>query len=146
MGTRRKTGATLYLRGVPEELVREAKAVAARQGKTLTALVTETLAAALRAGPAKRIGAVGRDLPPDFRKSMAWFETHKKTLTRRYPGEYVAIVGARVVDHDRQFDPLARRMFARLGVRPIFMPRIPARGERDAEPTVNVPSPRLVQA
>ncbi len=146
MGTRRKTGATLYLRGVPEELVREAKAVAARPGKTLPALVPETLAAALRAGPAKRIGAVGRALPPDFRKSMAWFEAHKKTLTRRYPGEYVAIVGARVVDHDRQFDPLARRMFARLGVRPIFMPRIPARGERDAEPTVNVPSPRLVRA
>lgn len=145
MGTRRKTGATLYLRGVPEELVREAKAVAARQGKTLTALVTETLAAALRAGPGKRIGA-RRDLPPDFRKSMAWFEAHKKTLTRRYPGEYVAIVGTRVVDHDRQFDPLARRMFARLGVRPIFMPRIPARGERDAELTVNVPSPRLVRA
>lgn len=145
MGTRRKTGATLYLRGVPGELVREAKAVAARQGKTLTALVTETLAAALRAGPGKRFGA-RRDLPPDFRKSMAWFEAHKKTLTRRYPGEYVAIVGARVVDHDRQFDPLARRMFARLGVRPIFMPRIPARGEGDAEPTVNVPSPRLVQA
>jgi hypothetical protein len=123
--------------------VREAKVAAARRGITLTALVTATLAAALRGGRDRGMPALPEGVPPDFRQSMEWFEAHKQRLTKRYPGEYLAIVGARVVDHDPSFDPLARRVFARFGVRSIFMPRIPARGERDAG-IVNVPSPRLL--
>lgn len=143
---RRRSGSVLYLRGVPQTLVREAKAAAARRGITLTALVTETLAGALQGGPPGGTSHLKRPLPADFRESMAWFEAHRETLKRRYAGEYLAIVKNRVVDHDREFDPLARRVFARLGVRPIFMPRIPARrGEDDAE-VINIPSPRLLRA
>jgi heme exporter protein D len=35
---------TLYLRGLPRQLVREAKAAAARRGSTLAALVSDSLA------------------------------------------------------------------------------------------------------
>lgn len=138
--------AVLYLRGVPQELVREAKAVAARRGTTLKALVTEALAAALRVDGGKPRSAAADELPADFRAAMAWFEPRKRALAKRYPGEYVAIMGARVIDHDHKFDPLARRVFERLGVRPIFMPRMPRPGERDDAEVVHVPSPRVVRA
>lgn len=34
---------------------------------------------------------------------------------RRYPGEYVALSGGRVVDHDKQDEALAARVFRKFG-------------------------------
>jgi len=42
----------------------------------------------------------------------------------RGPFKYVAIVGRAVIDHDRDFEALAGWVFGRLGVRPLFMPRV----------------------
>ncbi|MGH9379825.1 MAG: hypothetical protein ACRD2Z_04330 [Thermoanaerobaculia bacterium] len=42
----------------------------------------------------------------------------------------MAIVDSEVADHDRDFEALATRVFDRLGVRPIFMPRVTAEPER----------------
>jgi hypothetical protein len=127
--------ATLYLRGVPAPLVREAKVAAARRGITLTALVAEALARCLDAAPPG-----GEELPADLQAEKAWYEAHQKDLAGRYRGQYVAIVDQRVVDHDKAFGPLANRVFARFGVRPIFMPRC-----LDGDRVANLPSPRIAR-
>jgi len=159
-------GATLYLRGLPETLVREAKATAARRGVTLAALVAEALqqavgvqlpppgtaragrarsAAASRPGPAApggaRTGKAAADAAERLSESIRWFEANRRRLLRRYRDQYVAIDRGRVIDHDRDFDALARRVFTRLGSRPLFMPKVTAE-----ERVVHVPSPRLIEA
>lgn len=130
-------GTTLYLRGVPRELVREAKAEAARRGLTLTAFVTDALRRALE-GQTNAFEAPPAD---ELAKSLRWFEQNRARLLRRYRDQYVAIHRNRVVDHDRDFDALARRVFRRFGTRPVCMPKV-TEGER----VVHVPSPRLAGA
>ena len=57
---------------------------------------------------------------------------------RRYPGEYVALAGGRVVDHDKQDEALAARMFAKFGEATFYIARL------EQSPTVyEVPSPEL---
>jgi hypothetical protein len=108
---------TLYVRGVPRPVVREAKAAAAREGRTLGGWVSDRLARAT--------GTSGAASSADqLRDDLAWYEAHKARLGRRYAGQYVAIVGRTVVDHDVVFEALARRVFARFGTRPICMPRV----------------------
>jgi hypothetical protein len=127
---------TLYLRGVPRELVREAKAEAARRGMSLTAFAKEALARALG-----RAADGGMDETKPIRPDLDWFEANRKRLVRRYPDEYVAIVNRRVVDHDRDFGALAQRVFAKHGNRPIAMPKV------TPEPrVVHLRSPRRVAA
>ncbi len=127
-------GATLYLRGLPEGLVREVKATAARRGMTLTALVAE----ALRGIAGTERPAEARD---DLTASMRWYERNRRKLLRRYRGEYVAILSGKVLDHDRDFHALASRVFGRLGPRPVFMPKVTAE-----ERVVRLPSPLLVES
>jgi hypothetical protein len=137
-------GKTLYLRALPESLVREAKATAARRGITLAALVAEALQEAVgtvdrrvkagRAQPAQGAGATAQGLA----ESMRWFEANRTRLLRRYRDQYVAIDRNRVIDHDRDFAALARRVFARLGARPVLIPKVTVE-----ERVVHVPSPRL---
>lgn len=111
---------TLYLRGMPRALVREAKAEAARRGISLTAFAREALARALG-----RTGARdGVDEIKPIRPDLEWFEANRARLARRYRNEYVAIVNRRVVDHDPDFGTLARRVFAKHGHRPIAMPKV----------------------
>ncbi|MGQ0549889.1 MAG: DUF5678 domain-containing protein, partial [Armatimonadota bacterium] len=124
--------ATVYLRGIPEHVVREAKAAAARRGVTLAVFVSEALAQSLG------VDAVGSEDAGDLRAEMAWYQTHKRKLLPRYRDQYLAIVNRKVVDHDKDFGALARRVFKRLGVRPIFMPKCV-----DGDRVVNLPSPRV---
>ncbi len=63
---------TLYLRGLPQDLVRELKARAARQGLTLTALVTDALTRAVETAPQD-------DLKP-LEADMAWYEAHTSRI------------------------------------------------------------------
>jgi hypothetical protein len=121
---------TLFLRGMPRRLVREAKAAAARDGTTLARWVSERLA---RAAGAPAAG------PDELGDAMAWLEANRARLERRYAGQYVAIVSRRVIDHDADFDALARRVFARIGARPVFMPRM-------GETEVRIRSPRRVRS
>jgi anaerobic glycerol-3-phosphate dehydrogenase len=106
---------TLYLRGVPTSLVRELKAQAARRGLTLTALAI--------AGLTRALGTESQDDLKPLEADMAWYDAHQRQLLRRYAGEYLAIADRRVLDHDPDFSALARRVFAKVGVRPIFMPQ-----------------------
>ena len=108
---------TLYVRGVPRPVVRQAKAAAAREGRTLGGWVADRLA---RATGTSRAASSADQLRDD----LTWYESHKAHLEPRYSGQYVAIVGRAVVDHDVAFEALARRVFARFGTRPICMPRV----------------------
>ena len=66
------------------------------------------------------------------------FERQKSQLLRRYPGQYVAIYGGRVVDHDKEDEPLAARLFAKLGDVPFLIARVEKR------PTVyDFPGPEI---
>jgi hypothetical protein len=112
--------------------VREAKAAAARRGTTLAAVVSDALERSFHEDD----GA--RESSRELRDAMRWYERNRPRLLSRYGGEYVAIVDRSVVDHDRDFESLAGRVFARFGVRSVFMPRV-----QEAEARVRVKSPRL---
>lgn len=133
-----KATKTLYVRGVPEPLLRRAKALAAHRGATLTTLVLEALENTVRAADEPADEAT--DELPMLDDDMAWYEANKQALLKRHRGEYLAVRERRVVDHDHDFGALARRMFARYGRGPLFMPRCAA-GER----TVRLRSPRVAR-
>ena len=119
----------LYLRGVPRSLVREAKAAAARQGRTLASLTCRALASALESGAS--------DAPDALGSEMAWFEKSRELLLARYPGQYLAIVGHAVLDHDPEFSALAERVFKK-GARAVFMPRLTPKAT-----AIRIRSPRV---
>lgn len=106
----------LYLRGVPRKLVREAKAEAARQGRTVASLTCSALASALSGEQAVT--------PTGLDADRRWYERNRKQLMARYEGQYLAIVRGVVVDHDTDFETLAERVFDKLGPRPLFMPLV----------------------
>jgi len=122
---------TLYLRDIPKTLVRDLKARAALRGMTLTDLVIETLS--------RSAGDDGLAALRPLEADMTWYEAHKPNLLRRYRGEHLAILNKRVIDHDENFDALARRVFATIGVRSIFMPLCV-----DPEPVFHFHSPQIV--
>lgn len=124
----------LYLRGVPRGLVREAKAAAAREGRTLASLTCGALASALGA-------EAPEDPTAELRREMSWYQKHRARLFARFQGEFVAIYRRAVIDHDHDFSALAERVFEKLGPRPIFMPHL----VRQA-PIARVRSPRLVRS
>lgn len=123
---------TLYLRNVPARLVREAKVKAAREGTTLTAVVVEALRRSLESRE-----PVGSTLEDELRESMEWYDANRGKLLKRYRDEHVAIADRQVIDHDEDFERLATRVFARVGARPIFMPRV-----TESTEVVRIRSPR----
>lgn len=127
---------TLYVRKVPDALLRRAKALAARRGETLTQLVLRALEEEVSGAEPE---AAGGPAHAGLEADMAWYEAHLDELLPRYQGEYVAVVDGEVVDHDRDFDPLARRVFERYCARSVYLPKcLP--GER----RVRLRSPRRV--
>lgn len=140
-GPVRETGAvkpasTLYLRGIPVELARRAKAQAAGAGLTLTQFVIEAISSALEQ---EAVGAptLTDPLDPDIK----WFTQHKADLCVDFAGKYVAIIDKKVVDSDERFGPLAERVFGKFGVRSIFMPKCVI-GER----VIQVRSPKVAMS
>lgn len=124
------------LRGVDPEAVRLAKLEAARRGQPLGRVVGDLVRQALSSEAAAN--------EPDDRDPLAedtaWFEKERPRLFKKYPGEYLAIIEQRVVDHDSAFDSLSRRVFAKYGVRSILMPKV------TREPRViRLRSPRIVR-
>ena len=128
---------TLYLRGVPRAVVKQAKVAAAQRGTTLAAFVTEAMQRSLGSKAAPDSAELADPLAGDF----AWLEAHRDRLVRKYEGLYVAIVNGEVIDHDSDFSALAQRVFRRGGVRPVLMPRVTR-----AAPVVHLRSPRRKRA
>lgn len=125
---------TLYLRGMADALLREAKAEAARRGITLTAFVTEAIERAV----ADASGSAS--LPAELAADAEWFEENRQRLLETYPGEYVAIVDREVFDHDVDSGALAERVFTKLDRRHVFMPHCV-----EHEEPVHLRSPRVVR-
>lgn len=131
-----KPGSTLYLRGIPVELSRRAKSHAARSGVTLTQFVIDALSTALER---EAIGSLTNKVADPLERDISWYKEHRAELSRPFGDKYVAIIDQQVVDSDAEFGPLAERVFARFGVRPIFMPKCVS-GER----VIQVRSPARV--
>lgn len=112
---------TLYLRGMPVGLVREAKAAAARRGCTVARFVADALQNALSTTGEAAAADGGAD---ELAESMAWYERNRARLVRKYAGAYIAVWNGAVIDHDTDFEALAGRVFDRVGVRPVFLPRV----------------------
>jgi hypothetical protein len=127
---------TLYLRGVPRNLVREAKAEAARRGMSLTAFAKEALAKALGTPAGEEEEGGIQSIRPD----LDWFEANRKRLAKRYRDEYIAIINRKAVDHDPDFGALAQRVFAKYGVKSIAMPKVTPQ-----ERVVNIRTPVRVE-
>jgi hypothetical protein len=130
----------IYLRGLPAQLVREAKALAARRGITLASFVAEAIVQAIQqaGAPAEESTAPLNLQSDELASEMRWFEQNRERLARTLSGEYVAIVQREVIDHDTNFDALARRVFAKVGTRNVFMPLV---GPKTAP--LRLRSPRL---
>jgi Family of unknown function (DUF5678) len=122
----------VYLRGIPSDVVREAKAAAARRGVTLAGYVADALGRAVKQRDA------APDSASDLSREQRWYERQRERLVRDYDGEYVAIIGQSVIDHDADFEALAERVFASHGARNIFMPLVGS-----ARRVVRVRSPRV---
>lgn len=140
----------VYLRGLPRELIREAKALAARRGVTLAAIVIDSLARTIREEQGARAAAAAsepREMHEmheikEMTRARSWFDDHRERLSHEIGGQYAAIVDDAVLDHDADFDALAQRVFARLGARDVFMPLVPA-SRAELQP-LRVRSPRLI--
>jgi len=66
------------------------------------------------------------------------FERQRARLLRRHLGQYVAFYRGRMVDHDKDDEAMAARLFAELGDVPFFIARV------ERTPTVyDVPSPEV---
>ena len=66
------------------------------------------------------------------------FLRQRLQLLRRYPGQYVALYGGRVVGRHKDCEALAARLFAELGDVPFFIARLEKR------PTVyDLPGPEV---
>jgi hypothetical protein len=123
----------VYLRGIPSDVVREAKAAAARRGVTLAGFVADTLARALRD---QRPSA--QEPADDLSKEVRWYERNRERLVREFGGEYIAVVDSAVVDHDADFEALAERCFSKYGAHNLFMPLV-----SKTKPSIHVRSPRV---
>lgn len=122
--------ATVFLRGVDERAVRLAKVEAARSGLTLGRVVGDALIVSLGGGS---VDPSADALAAD----EAWLESARPRLLRKYADQYVAVLDARVADHDLTFDALARRVFAKHGTRNVLIAKL------TSEPrVVRVRSPR----
>jgi Family of unknown function (DUF5678) len=123
----------VYLRGLPSDVVREAKAAAAQRGVTLAGFVAETLARAVRQREPSA------ETTADLTSDMRWYEKNRERIAREHAGEYIAIIDRKLVDHDADFEALAERVFEREGSRNIFMPLV---GAGASKRKLHVPSPR----
>jgi Family of unknown function (DUF5678) len=85
---------------------------------TLTPIVCEALA--------RSLGVEGdtQNRDDELQGDILWYRLNQPKLVRLYRDEYVAIVNAAVVDHGRDFNALAIRVFTRFGNRHIYMPRV----------------------
>jgi len=66
------------------------------------------------------------------------FRRQRVQLLRHYEGEYVALLGGRVVGHGPDDEELARHLFGQLGDQPFYIAKV------ERQPTVyELPSPEL---
>ena len=79
--------------------------------------------------------------PTDYLKlqeAKRYFQENKAQILERYRGDFIAILNNAVLDHDRSFSELAKRVYEKFGYQTIYMPLV------ESEPAVlRIPSPRI---
>jgi hypothetical protein len=121
---------------MPSDVIREAKAAAARRGVPLSAVIAEAVSRSLVASDRT---PVTEDCEDALARDMEWFAAQRVRLAKQYRGEYIAIVDQQVVDHAPEFEELAQRVFASHGNRAVYIPRA-----TPEPPIARVRSPRRV--
>lgn len=73
-----------------------------------------------------------------FQEARKYFQENKTQILEKYRGNFIAILDNSVVDHDREFSELAKRVYEKFGYQTIYMPFV------EAQPSVlSIPSPRV---
>lgn len=73
-----------------------------------------------------------------FQKEQHAFQRLLPKLLRKFCGEYVAVFGGKVLDHDKNDEALAERMFKKVGDAEFYIGRV------EPKPTIyELPSPEL---
>lgn len=79
--------------------------------------------------------------PADYVKlqeARRYFQENKAQILEQYSGNFIAIVDNSVVDHDKEFSELAKRVYEKFGYQTTYMPFV------EREPGVlRIPSPRV---
>ena len=76
----------------------------------------------------------------EFEQALRFYKDVRHSLIDKYEGKYIAILGGKVLDADKDFGALAQRVYSKYGYRHLFMPKV-EKGER----RLTVPSPFLAQ-
>lgn len=73
-----------------------------------------------------------------FQEAKRFFHENKAQILENYRGSFIAILDNSVVDHDRDFSELAKRVYEKFGYQTTYMPFV------ESEPSVvRIPSPRV---
>ena len=57
----------------------------------------------------------------EHEQNWTWFKDNYSELLKRFDGEYVAIFGRRVVDHDKDLDKLVGRVEAKYPIEKVLV-------------------------
>lgn len=73
-----------------------------------------------------------------FQEARRYFRENRTQILEKYRGNFIAILDNEIVDHDRNFSELAKRVYEKFGYQAIYMPFV------QSEPAVlRIPSPRV---
>lgn len=73
-----------------------------------------------------------------FEEAKRYFQEHKAQILEKHSGNFVAILDEAVVDHDRNFSELAKRIYEKFGYQTIYMPFV-----ESEQRVLRIPSPRV---
>jgi len=73
-----------------------------------------------------------------FEEAKRYFQENRAQILEKYKSNFIAILDEAVVDHDRNFSELAKRIYEKFGYQTIYMPFV------ESKPSVlRIPSPRV---
>ncbi len=61
---------------------------------------------------------------PHFQADHKWFKENLPELLKTYPGEYIAVIGGQIVEHNPDLGVVAKSAYTNHDERPIFMDRV----------------------
>jgi hypothetical protein len=71
-------------------------------------------------------------------KAKKYYEKNLENLVERYSGKYIAILNNEVVDSDKDFSNLAKKVYEKYGYQTIYMPFVDVKKK-----VFKIPSPRI---
>ena len=77
---------------------------------------------------------------PKFEEAKRYFQENKTQILEKYKGDFIAILDNAVVDHDKDFSELAKRVYEKFGYQTTYMPFV-----ESEQRVLRIPSPRVGQ-